>query len=439
MGKQIRRSYLDETTLPFPFCPGCGHSTILESLDAALVQLQLDPHQTVVVSDIGCSGLSDRFYSTNAFHGLHGRSVTYATGIKLANPNLKVIVLMGDGGMGIGGHHVINAARRNVGVKVLVFNNFNYGMTGGQHSVTTPPGAKTATTGYGQLERPMDICGTVIINGANFSARTTTFNKDLPNLIADAISHPGFSLIDIWELCTAHFAPTNRFSKARLERTLKDLNFPTGIIHRGERKEFGRTMQSAISNLTGIPIKPLTPLETKYKSDLGGELKLVIAGAAGAKIVSAATALCRGAVLSGLWATQRNDYPVTVKAGHSIAELILSPKQILFSGVSNPDVIIVLHLEGLNKVKTLIGELSGESTLMINSELPAVDTQARKILLDFKKYSPWGRRKKYQAMIALSNLLSELEIFPLEALKSAVAINTEYAEENIAAINTTIS
>jgi pyruvate/2-oxoacid:ferredoxin oxidoreductase beta subunit len=97
---------------------------ITSHLNAALVRLQLDPHKVVVVTDIGCSGLADKYFTTNALHGLHGRSVTYATGIKLADPELKVIVLMGDGGCGIGGHHLINAARRNM-VIVVVFNNFS--------------------------------------------------------------------------------------------------------------------------------------------------------------------------------------------------------------------------------------------------------------------------------------------------------------------------
>ncbi|MCC6408588.1 MAG: 2-oxoglutarate synthase, partial [Planctomycetes bacterium] len=159
-------SYRNDT--PYPFCPGCGHGPILDHLNAALVKLALDPRQIVLVSDIGCSGLSDQYFATSAFHGLHGRSITYATGIKLARPDLKVIVVMGDGGTGIGGAHLLSAARRNIGVTVLVFNNFNFGMTGGQHSTTTPPGAVTSTTPGGNLERPLDICATVAANGAGF-------------------------------------------------------------------------------------------------------------------------------------------------------------------------------------------------------------------------------------------------------------------------------
>ena len=116
-------SYLNEEKLPYPFCPGCGHGSILDQLNSALIKLNLDSTEVVLVTDIGCQGLSDQFFTTNAFHGLHGRSITYATGIKLINPKLKVIVLIGDGGCGIGGHHLINAARRNIGLTVLVFNN----------------------------------------------------------------------------------------------------------------------------------------------------------------------------------------------------------------------------------------------------------------------------------------------------------------------------
>ncbi len=143
------------------------------------MKLGLDPAQTVIVSDIGCQGLGDQYFATNAFHGLHGRSIAYATGIKLADPDLKVIVLIGDGGTGIGGAHLLNAARRNIGLTVLVFNNFNFGMTGGEHSVTTPPGGITATTRGGNLERPLDLCATVAVNGAGFAWRGTAFDRDL--------------------------------------------------------------------------------------------------------------------------------------------------------------------------------------------------------------------------------------------------------------------
>ena len=165
----------------YPFCPGCGHSLILNHLNSAFVKLGLDPHRVALVTDIGCQGLGDQYFVVNAFHGLHGRSLAYATGIKLADPDLKVFVLIGDGGTGIGGAHLLNVARRNIGMTVLVMNNFNFGMTGGEHSVTTPPGGVTVTTRQGNLERPLDICSTVAVNGAGYVWRGTAFDRELPD------------------------------------------------------------------------------------------------------------------------------------------------------------------------------------------------------------------------------------------------------------------
>jgi pyruvate/2-oxoacid:ferredoxin oxidoreductase beta subunit/Pyruvate/2-oxoacid:ferredoxin oxidoreductase gamma subunit len=430
MTEQVTISYLNESLLPYPFCPGCGHGSILNNLSTALAKLQLDRRKVVIVSDIGCVGLSDKYFDTNSFHGLHGRSVTYATGIKLANPELNVVVLMGDGGCGIGGHHLINAARRNIGVTVLVFNNLNFGMTGGEHSVATPQEAVTATTMYGQLERPMEICATVAVNGAGLVARTTSFDKSLPDLIAQAIQNECFSLIDIWELCTAYYVPNNKFSKKLLDSTLDSLNYATGIIHQEPRPEYSRAYRKATSGQTGQPVLAAHPLKAKYRSNIISKLNCIIAGAAGQKIGSAASALSRGAMLSGLWVTQRNDYPPTVKSGYSVSELILSPEEICFTGIAKPDLMIVLFPEGLAKVRSRVESLTENDTLYINSKLLPVKTRAKTISIDFSK----AGKKQYWAMMAMAVVLRHSQLYPLEAFKEAVSIRKEFAEENLAAI-----
>ena len=117
---------------PPVFCPGCSHDRSVHTLDRTLKEMGFKGSDVVIVSDIGCSGLFDTFFKTHAFHGLHGRALTYAAGIKLAQPHLKVIVTMGDGGLGIGGAHFLAACRRNLDLSLLVLNNFNFGMTGGQ-------------------------------------------------------------------------------------------------------------------------------------------------------------------------------------------------------------------------------------------------------------------------------------------------------------------
>jgi pyruvate/2-oxoacid:ferredoxin oxidoreductase beta subunit len=245
-------TYLNHDTLPYPFCPGCSHGKVLDQLNDALVRLQLDPRRVVMVSDIGCVGLSDKYFATHAFHGLHGRSITYATGIKLANPELKPIVLVGDGGFGIGGHHFLNAARRNIGVTVVVFNNLNFGMTGGQYSVTTPTGAVTSTTPQGHVEQPLDISGTVALNGAGFVARTTIFDDNLTDLMAEAIAYDGFSLVEIWELCVAYYAAKNDLRRKTVEKTMKQLGYESGVFKREERPEYTRSYWEANRERTEV-------------------------------------------------------------------------------------------------------------------------------------------------------------------------------------------
>jgi len=330
---------------PYPFCPGCGHGSILDHLNAALGRLALDPRRVVIVSDIGCSGLSDQYFDTQAFHGLHGRSLTYASGLKLARPEVTVIVVMGDGGTGIGGAHLLAAARRNLDLTTVVFNNFNFGMTGGQHSGTTPPGAVTATTPGGSVERPLDLCATVAAAGAAWAYRGTSFDADLGERIAEAIAHPGFALVDVWEPCTAYFAPRNRLNRKAIFELVERLGFDLGLVARREAAEYGAACRAAAAAGSGGATRP-QPIAAAFASPLARPYRLVLAGAAGGRVGTAARLLARAAVASGLFAAQRNDYPVTVKTGYSLAELALSPEPIDDVSGDAADALLVLAPEG---------------------------------------------------------------------------------------------
>jgi pyruvate/2-oxoacid:ferredoxin oxidoreductase beta subunit len=431
MTAPIDLTFLDENKLPYPFCPGCGHGTILDQLNAALIKLNLDPHEIVLVTDIGCQGLSDQFFTTNAFHGLHGRSITYATGIKIINPKLKVIVLIGDGGCGIGGHHLINAARRNIGLTVLVFNNLNYGMTGGQHSASTPTGAFTSSSLQGNLERPMDICSTVMVNGASLVARTTSFDNKLSDLMAQAIQTEGFSLIDIWELCTAYYVPRNKFSRKALENTLATLNFSTGILHNEIRPEYSFAYRQIVQDQLNRPAFSSIPLEQKYSHKLNTLLTFVISGTAGKRIGTAATTFCRAAILSGLFASQRDDYPVTVKAGFSLAEVSLSPDDTKLAGNKNTDVLVVLSSEGFNKVQSKFVSLTENTTIYLAKNLPPINSKAKQIRLDFEKT---GLKSEFWAMTCIAYILQHTGIFPVEALCEAASLRKDFADDNLKAI-----
>jgi len=426
-----RSTYRNER--PYPFCPGCGHGVILNQLDKALSQLNLDPHKVVLVSDIGCVGLSDQYFATNAFHGLHGRSVAYATGIKLMNPELTVIVLMGDGGAGIGGHHLINAARRNIGITVLLFNNLNFGMTGGEHSVTTPIGARTATTRDGNMERPLDVARTVAVNGATYVWRGTMFDKDLPQHLAEAIQHPGFALLDIWELCTAYFVPNNTFNKKKLLATQEELGFPTGLLHREERPEFAQSQWDRAHAQQGKALA-LSPrgLEVRYTSRLEQPFRLVVAGRAGGKVRSTVRTAATAGVLSGLWATQRDDYPVTVMTGHSVSELILSPEEILYTGIETPDALLVVAEEGLAKVRHYLDRMGEEHLLFVTPSFADVPTRARKVVIDPKSLGIRVTRQNETALV-LFKALQHLDIYPLAALADAIRATQrpEIAQQNL--------
>ena len=431
---QKTETYLNQAMLPYPFCPGCGHGTILNALDRALVEQQWSPNEVVIVTDIGCVGLSDRYFQTNAFHGLHGRSITYATGIKLARPELHVVVLIGDGGCGIGGNHLINAARRNVGITVLVADNFNFGMTGGEHSVLTPHGAFTSTTRMGNMEHPLDICATVNVCGAGFVARGTVFDQDLSDLIGQGLQHDGFALIDIWELCTAYYAPNNRFKKSDMMEMLEYGGWATGVLGQNDRPEYTTQYRRQVAETEASPTPSLV-LEPRFKAGLTGRKKIVVAGAAGGKVRSTGHLLGRAAVLSGLYATQRDDYPVTVMTGHSVCEVILDTEPIGYTGITRPDVLIWVAEEGRAKAASRLAKMTPEDRAYVATDLLPVETAAQVIPLAFEALD-FRVRRQNRAMLALSAALRKEGWFPVEALEAAIeeTQRPQIAKLNLAAL-----
>ena len=423
-------TYRNET--PYPFCPGCGHGPILDRLNEALVSLELEPKRVVLVTDIGCSGLSDQYFATSAFHGLHGRSLTYAAGIKLADPELTVIVIMGDGGLGIGGAHLLAAARRNVGIKLLVLNNFNFGMTGGQHSATTPAGTLTATTPDGSLERPLDACATVAANGAGYVWRGTSFDADLAERIAEAVRHPGFALLDVWELCTAYFQPRNRWSKRSLQEAITGLGMTTGLVRRAEVAEYAAAYRDRAAARAGEAVLPRRALEPRFAAALDRRFRLVVAGSAGGRVGSAARVLARAAILSGLWAAQRGDYPVTVKTGHSLAELILGPEPIDYAGVERPDALAILTPEGRRKAAPLLARMSADGRVFVVPDHADVETAARVTVLDPASI-PAAIARKQLALAVVGEMARRLSLVPAEALTAAAALEPADRREEMAA------
>ena len=218
MPSDLVHLYMRIDHLPQIWCPGCGNGVIMRDVAQAIDELINDPDERftredfVIVSGIGCSSRAAGYLDFNSIHTTHGRAIAFATGIKLANPKLHVIVLTGDGDCSaIGGNHLIHAARRNVGLTVITFNNDIYGMTGGQYSPTTPTGDLATTSPYGNLDRPFDIAQLAAGAGASFTARGDVFHaRETTEIIKQAIRHHGFSLVDVYSVCPTYYGRKNK-------------------------------------------------------------------------------------------------------------------------------------------------------------------------------------------------------------------------------------
>ena len=204
--------FLREGMIPHLWCEGCGNGIILNCFVRALDELEIDLNKIVVVSGIGCIGRLSGYTNTDSYHTTHGRPIAFATGVKLANPELKVVVISGDGDLfAIGGNHFIHAARRNIDIQVICANNFNYGMTGGQYGPTTPLDAWTTTTPYGNIEHPFNLVHLAAASGAVYVARWTTLHvRRLTESIKKALQKEGFSFIEVISPCPEIYGRRNK-------------------------------------------------------------------------------------------------------------------------------------------------------------------------------------------------------------------------------------
>jgi 2-oxoglutarate ferredoxin oxidoreductase subunit beta len=248
--------YIRFETFPQPWCPGCGDGIILKAVAMAFADLELSPDDIIVVSGIGCSGRMSTYFNTNTLHTTHGRALTYATGIKLARPEKLVVVVSGDGdALAIGGNHLIHAARRNIGIKMILINNGVYGMTGGQLSPMTPQLFLTATTPYKNIEPKFDIVDLLIASKVSFVARETV-NRPFPlkEVIRKSFLHKGFSVVEAISNCHVNLGRKNRMRSALsmtkwiAEKTVtkydydkmtaeeKEHKYPVGILKADEER-----------------------------------------------------------------------------------------------------------------------------------------------------------------------------------------------------------
>jgi len=250
--------YLRIEKMPTLWCWGCGDGVILKSTIRAIHKMGWDMNDVCIISGIGCSGRFSSYIDCNTIHTTHGRTIAYATGVKLSNPKINVIVVAGDGdSLAIGGNHTIHGCRRNINLNFILINNFIYGLTNSQTSPTTPQGMWTVTQKYGNIDPTFNACNLAIGAGASFVARESMIDpKKLEKILVKGFEHKGFSFMDIMSNCHINLGRKNKMLSAMenlswidsITMPVKKYNelpeeeklnyFPTGVLRQVEQEEY---------------------------------------------------------------------------------------------------------------------------------------------------------------------------------------------------------
>jgi Pyruvate/2-oxoacid:ferredoxin oxidoreductase gamma subunit len=311
---------------------------------------------------------------------------------------------------------LLAACRRNLDLTLLILNNFNFGMTGGQYSATTPPEAEVGSGFLNRLERPLDICSVAQAAGAPYVVRCSAYRNDISAVIRKAIAFKGFSVVDIWGICPGRFSKRNRLTTKGIEDMLSRLSPFEGEVLENQRREFGDHYRELAA--AQKPVPPPPAVRARF-APLGTEREeVILLGSAGQRIITAGEILCLAGLQAGLNVTQKNDYDITVLRGPSISEMILSPQPIGYTGISRPSVVIALGPEGVARRKKMFAGLDETSTVIQASSVELPDCHARIHPLDFKRQ---GLKSTDWALAALGVLAKLGRVVSLEMLEAAMA------------------
>lgn len=420
-----------------PYCRGCGHGLVLRALEAAVRRAGIPPRDVAVVTDIGCVGLADSLLeSPHTIHTTHGRSTAFAAGIALADAvlgpgRLKTVVLIGDGGATIGINHLVNAALMNPNMTVLIHNNMLFGMTGGQNSAFSPLGFVTSTTRGGNLTPPLDLARLLISCRAPFVARTTATDRGLSELLARALTHPGFAAVEILELCTSFATRWNPLTGAGLIKEAERAGYELGVLRDEARPTFDDGYRSA-HPAGGSGARDESPDARKERPAAGaadrpslpstrprgGNAGVILGGTAGERVQTAATLLARAGMLCGLHATQKNDYPVTQGSGFSLSEVIIGPDEILYTGIEQPAAVLVLSEDGSRELARngVLERITTETLLLADEAVDLPVLPSEPVRLPFRRET--GPR--LAATAAVAACLAIGGFLPQEALDAAM-------------------
>jgi 2-oxoglutarate ferredoxin oxidoreductase subunit beta len=403
--------YLNDGELPF--CKGCGHTSVARNTEIALAKLDYNPLDVIIVTDIGCHGIIDKFFKTHTVHGLHGRAVALAGGISMAlsEPQKKIIVFIGDGGATIGMQHLIGAAHYGINMTVVVHNNMLYGMTGGQPSEFTPCGFKTPAQPEGKQKDGYDICNLISEAGSSYTERVIGIG-DFSGSLVNAFSSKGFSLVEVIEICPSYGVKSNPGIK--LSAFARDAGLEPKVFGPGKNPESFRFSLPAESNL----LSDKYIVNRTFDNNMNGKFSISLAGSAGEGVQSAAEFLAKAAIKAGLNVTKKGSYPVTVGVGFSAADIIISSKPIDFTGISKPDILIISSTDGLNYSKVVAMNMQ-KGKILVDDQLVAPETSAEIIKVPFRTRA--GDRNC--SIYSIFWLINTFHIFPVKALREVFLEN----------------
>jgi len=483
--EEIGRHPLDDLLrterLPHIWCPGCGLGTVLSCFTSALMRSGLDLDKVAIVSGIGCSGRAAGYLRLDGFHTTHGRAIPFATGLKLANRDLKVVVFSGDGDLiAIGGNHFIHAARRNMDLTVICVNNFNYGMTGGQVAPTTPTGGRTSTSPRGNLEHPFNIPNLAAAAGATYIARWTALHaRRLEKSIHKALLKPGFSVVEVISPCPTLYG---RFNRAKYGPDMMEYYHQKAVVRRDvqpwevdidlageiicgefvdvERPTFQDRLQEVFGELRpsddlALLHRPPVELESHGEVDsvqaelpaiareapgrlesLPHEAKLRTRIAGRERIGPVEVLLCgfggQGVILSGkitgLGVALYDEREVTLtqsygpesRGGAASAALIISDCPVLYPHVTHPSVMVALSQEAYT---TYHGQLVEGGMLLIDADLVEPDPVAGQqvIPVPATRIADQELKRRIVANIVMLGALTALAgVISEEAMRKAI-------------------
>jgi pyruvate/2-oxoacid:ferredoxin oxidoreductase beta subunit/Pyruvate/2-oxoacid:ferredoxin oxidoreductase gamma subunit len=391
------------TDKKFPFCPGCGHGISINALNKALIELNYAPQDIIIVSDIGCSGLIDPLFATHTIHGLHGRSPALGLGVAMGvaqKENKKVIAFIGDGGATIGLQHILEAARRNIDMTLIVLNNLLYGMTGGQISGLSTRKYKEIIDFEKDIP-PFDLIQLAHASGARFAVRVNAPNK-IKDTLKKAIQTEGFSIVEAASLCPSY--------------GMKRMNDLIEVVENENILEHQRPVTKIVDNQTTSLLHQTPVIKQKFSAKLTQRKGILIAGSAGGGAQSVARFLAMAGIYAGLQTTMKGEYPITVGTGFSVAEVIFDKENINYTGLEKPDYFIIVTEDGLNKVRA---KLNPDSKIYIDEKLVTEElknTYPGLISVPFGKMA----NRKSVALAAATYVIDKENILPVDALKEAV-------------------